>query len=362
MAGRVVHGRDGTAVPLAVLKSPAYGERPRGGPLPYRIDLLENLDFDLAWTDRHLRGSWARIARTTERFTMPWVQAFLGRSLRSRSAATLAMFESEAHGLALWRLLSGSRRPPLVVIGCWLADLVERPGPRRSLYRWLYRSVDMVIVYSSNQERTLVQGLGIHPSRVRTVRFGVDTDELAGLTATDSGTVVAAGRDLGRDWDTLLEAAEGTGWEVRLITRPSQVDRSRLPPEVTFEGKLDRATYLDRLAQASVVVIPTEVRQYPTGQTVLLEAMALGKACVVTDTPAMREYVSDGDNAILVPPRDADALRAAVSELLSDEDLRRRIGTSAQKYSDESGGAEAMWAQIADGLTDVVSARNGLGQ
>lgn len=54
------------------------------------------------------------------------------------------------------------------------------------------------------------------------VRFGVDLDELEQITLSDAGTVVAAGRDISRDWGTLVDAVIGTGWDVRLVTRPSQ--------------------------------------------------------------------------------------------------------------------------------------------
>ncbi|MCZ2108551.1 MAG: glycosyltransferase, partial [Dehalococcoidia bacterium] len=97
----------------------------------------------------------------------------------------------------------------------------------------------------------------------------------------------------------------------------------------------------------------TEVREYPAGQTVLLEAMALGKACVVTDTPGIREYVSDGVDAVLVPPRDPEALRSAVSALLADGTRRRELGAAARRTSDSSGGAADMWeavARVVEGL------------
>ena len=232
------------------------------------------------------------------------------------------MFESEGHGLALWRRISGRRRPPLIVISCWLADLSVKGGVRRSVYRWLYRAVDLVVVFSANQRETLVAQLDIPEERILVVRLGMDLEEFASLKTTDSGTVVAAGRDLGRDWRTLLEAARGSGWDVRLITRPQQIDGLDLPAEVTYEGTLDRSDYLARLADASIVVLPSEIREYPTGQTVLLEAMALGKPCVVTDTPAMRYYVEDGVTGVLVPRSDPAAFRQAVDALLADPERR----------------------------------------
>lgn len=347
------HVDDGSESTIVILKSPLYGAAGESVPLPYRIDYLRDHGFHLTWTDRHLVGRWARVARATEGRTTPWVQALLTCRERRRADAVVAMFESEGHGLALARRLTRRRRPPLLVVGCWLTDLVQQGGRRQALYRWLYRSVDGVVVFSYNQRSTLVLGLGLDATDVHVIPFGVDLDELAVVETSESGAVVAVGRDLGRDWRTLVDAVDGTGWTVELMTRRGQVDHLHLPPEVRFHSTVDRASYLSMLASASVVVLPSFVREYPTGQTVLLEAMALGKACVVTDTPAMRDYVEDGQTGVLVPPGDPAALAEAVGGLLDDDERRRSIGQNAWARSFAIGGARAMWAEVAAVLREM---------
>lgn len=344
-----MHIDEGNGPIVALLKSPDFGQDGGSdGELPYRIDHLRAASLRLGWSDLHLRRARRSAIQRIESAIAPFDQAWLTRRLRARSVATLAMFESEGHGLAAWRRITGRHDPRLVIVACWLADLaVDGGAVRRGVYRWLYRSVDQVVVFSSNQVAVLEQLLGIPATKVAVVRFGVDLDELADRSVGDTGSVVAVGRDLGRDWPTLLRAVAGTGWSVDLLTRRSQVQGLTLPSEVRMLGRLPRAGYLDLLCDATVVVIPTEVREYPTGQTVLLEAMALGKACVVTDTPAMREYVDDGVTALLVPPHDPVALRRAVQRLLDDPSLRSRLGAGARRCELEHGGARAMWHQIA---------------
>lgn len=53
-----------------------------------------------------------------------------------------------------------------------------------------------------------------------------------------------------------------------------------------------------------------------------LEAMACGAATVISDCGGVREYARDGDNCLMVPPGDPDALAAAVERLLEDGGLR----------------------------------------
>lgn len=347
---------------MALLKSPPYRTRlDASGLLPYRIELLEPCGFSLSWTDDHLAeqfrtGVIGRVVAASERAGTPWLQTLLTWRVRRRSDVVLAMFESEAHALGLVRSLwPWGRRPPLVVMTCWLADLMVRSGPRRrALYRIVYRGVDHVVVFSENQRQTLERELGLSPDDITVVRFGVDMDELVALQPEEAGTVVAAGRDLGRDWACLAAAARGSGWDVQLVTRPQQVDGLGLPVEITVRGYLARSDYLDVLRTASVVVLPSEVREYPTGQTVLLEAMALGKACVVTDTPAMREYAQHDVTALLVPPHDPVALATAVDRVLGDADLRGRLGSAARDEVVARGGVEAMWRGVGAVLARVI--------
>lgn len=63
----------------------------------------------------------------------------------------------------------------------------------------------------------------------------------------------------------------------------------------------------------------------------LMEPAAMGKPLVTTDTRGCRDVVQAEVNGLLVPPRDAGALTAALSRLLSDAPLRKRMGQASRK-------------------------------
>ena len=67
------------------------------------------------------------------------------------------------------------------------------------------------------------------------------------------------------------------------------------------------------------------------------QAMAVGRAIVTADTPAARELLDDGNNALLVPPGDPDALAEAMRSLASDPERRVRIGANAHRRFLETG-------------------------
>lgn len=90
-------------------------------------------------------------------------------------------------------------------------------------------------------------------------------------------------------------------------------------------------------AQADIVCLPSYREGLPK---VLLEAAASGCARVATDVPGCREAVIDGEDGLLVPPRDVLTLAAALRRLLDDEPLRIALARRGrerveQEFSDD---------------------------
>lgn len=78
------------------------------------------------------------------------------------------------------------------------------------------------------------------------------------------------------------------------------------------------------IQQAAIVCLPTF---YGEGvPKILVEAAASARPIVATDWPGCRDIVRPGENGLLVPPRDARSLAAALVTLLADAALRRRMG------------------------------------
>ena len=77
---------------------------------------------------------------------------------------------------------------------------------------------------------------------------------------------------------------------------------------------------------ASLFVFTSESENFPI---VLLEAMAAGAAIVTTSGTGCAEVV--GDAAVLVPPRDPDALRSALEQLSRDPERVAQLGRDARE-------------------------------
>jgi glycosyltransferase involved in cell wall biosynthesis len=72
----------------------------------------------------------------------------------------------------------------------------------------------------------------------------------------------------------------------------------------------------------------------------LLEAAACGLPVVTTDAIGCREAVRNGENGILVPVRDTQALANALRILISDADLRTRMGKQSRARAEREFSSE----------------------
>jgi len=82
---------------------------------------------------------------------------------------------------------------------------------------------------------------------------------------------------------------------------------------------------------ADIVVLPS---YYPEGVPKnLIEAAACGLPLVATDVPGCREVVRHGENGLLVPVKDSQALAIALKTLIEDKDLRARMGKRSREIA-----------------------------
>ena len=80
----------------------------------------------------------------------------------------------------------------------------------------------------------------------------------------------------------------------------------------------------------------------------LLESMAAGKAIVATRVGGVPALVRDEEDALLVPPRDPDALGSAIARLLRDRSLRERLGSSSRERQRQRFDIQATVAALED--------------
>jgi glycosyltransferase involved in cell wall biosynthesis len=102
---------------------------------------------------------------------------------------------------------------------------------------------------------------------------------------------------------------------------------------VHLRGVLDHCSTLEAIANSSLVVIPSRVRE--GFSLVAVEAALFGVACVASRVGGLPEVVEDGVTGCLVAPGDAAALALAMTDLLGDVEGLRRLGANARERAEQ---------------------------
>lgn len=292
-------------------------------------------------------GPLARLKRQTRRLGY-WGLAWEARQVRPELVVSLA----EKVGLAV-ELLNRSRLPHVVVAH-------HLTSPRRQAFqrwtRWLH-GVDRVVVLSRSQARYLLDVVGLPAERVRFVYDKVDHRFFAPRGAPAEGYIVSVGRSR-RDYATLIEAVRPLGVPTVLVPSSPWLTAGELevslPPHVRVLRDLSFPALRQLYDRASLAVVPLQAgTDFAAGVNAVLEAMAMATPLVVSDVPGIIDYVDDDETARLVPPGDPSALRAVISELLSDGEQSRRIGAAARAVVDGGRNLDAYVEAIATTAAEV---------
>lgn len=153
-------------------------------------------------------------------------------------------------------------------------------------------------------------------------------------------SILAVGRfDSHKGFDVLLRAFALCGWAERgvkltlLGDGPERKALSFLAQELGISDKVDMPGVVKDperwMSCASVFVLPSRYEGFPN---VLLEAMAMGCPVIASDCDSgPREIIQSNKNGLLVSVGDVEELSIALQSLLSNPNLRRRLGTEAVK-------------------------------
>jgi glycosyltransferase involved in cell wall biosynthesis len=227
----------------------------------------------------------------------------------------------------------------------------ERTEPRRHqignvwsrLRKRTYGRARAIVVQTQAVKKwALAQGWGVPVYAIPNAAPWIPAESLA-ATDVPRPAVVALGR-LSREkgMDLLIEAfalaaARHPQWWLRIYGEG--VEREALESQAVRLGISSRVElagwtrHPERdLRAADIFALPSRYEGFPNA---LLEAMSVGLACVSFDCDSgPREIVRDATDGLLVPPADAPALAAALDRLMSDAELRRRLGENARSVVD----------------------------
>lgn len=207
------------------------------------------------------------------------------------------------------------------------------------LVRLLLRRARTVIC-CSERLATAMRDCGL--ANVQVIPYGVDMPDERGDELEPASVLYVGRLSHEKNIDVIAEATAGLP---RIVAGDGPL-HELLPDTLGFVGPAEVSELYRR---AAVVVVASQAEGLPN---VVLEAMAHAKAVVATPVGGIPTVIADGETGLLVPVRDATALRAAIERLLGDRALRERLGRAARARVE----GYCSWPRVTDATLGVYAA------
>jgi glycosyltransferase involved in cell wall biosynthesis len=225
-----------------------------------------------------------------------------------------------------------------------IAHLQQRFPVRQALFlaeKAVMAKSDAVVFHSEGEKRNAqgVFGLPLRSGRVILTGFPVERFVAAGKKRGSSSSVTGTVARFVpvKGIEVLIEAFAFAGGKGRLMlvgSGPEEGKLRELSTRLGVSGSMEftgfRHDIPQVLAGMDVFVISSFSEGLPTS---LLEAMASGCACIVTDIGLP---VRDRETGLVVRAGDAKALSSAMKKLWGDAALRRKLGENARRFALEN--------------------------
>ncbi len=298
-------------------------------------------------------------------------------------ALKVAIAEGAEIIYAHWLLPNG-------LVGAWVASLLRIPliislhgsdmfvAQRNRVFRyigrWVFKRAAAVTACSEDLYRSAIS-LGASMDKVHLITWGVDHlrfhPRVCPLARSEFGlreddfVVIALGRIVPKKgFDVLVRALPSlliSYPNVHVVIGGDGVQREellRLAAELKVSehlhmpGRIPWDKVPAFLAMGDVFVLPSV--KDASGNldglpTVLLEAMALGKAVVATNVGGIPLVITDKINGLLCPPGDYNALSQSICLLIRNASLRQQLGQSARHSVEE----QFNWQEVARRITNL---------
>ena len=267
--------------------------------------------------------------------------------------------------------LAAPRLPLVISLHGSDVFVAEKLPPARVAARVAFRRAGAITACSEDLARRAI-AIGADAARVEVVPYGVDADRFkpdprgrasirAALGAGDDRMLVfAAGRLVRKKgFEYLIDAVAGLPATDRTLLAiggagdlAPELERraaGAAPGRITLLGNLTQDQVGQHLSAADIVVVPSvrdEAGNVDGLPNVVLEALASGTPLITTPAGGIRAVVTNDLTALVVPERDAPALRTAIAALAADPARRARLGAEARAMV----GARFGWGRTAERL------------
>jgi len=264
--------------------------------------------------------------------------------------------------------LSGFR--PVLTMS-WGYDLMQE-ADRNSWMKWITRYTlkrSAFFVSDANVSCDKAVGFGMHPEKTVVFPWGTDIAHFTPKTFKRSN-VRAFTLFCNRSWESIYGvdvlakafvkvAVDNPNVDLILLSGGSQ--GARIRQILMNGGVLDRVHFGGQISQtdlprwyhmADLYISPSHV----DGSSVsLMEALASGLPCLVSDIPGNREWVEDGINGWLFRDGDVDDLAGKIQSAIKNRRSFKKIGEAARKTAEQKADWEKNFGKLLGAYERILS-------
>jgi glycosyltransferase involved in cell wall biosynthesis len=222
-------------------------------------------------------------------------------------------------------------RKPHVLIDCLWYEPPSRWGRwfKALRLRLAARTAHRFVVWASHEVEDYARAFGLRREQLQYIPFHHTLRDYQ-FEVRDDGYLFAGG-NYDRDYRTLIEAVRDLDIPVWIATQRRQLLAGlSWPDHVRVEGTTP-AGFRQAMAGAKLVVVPMQKGLlHSGGQQTCLNAMFLGKPTIAIGHRWATDFITDGEDGLIVDYEDHKSLRNAIHWILDHPEAARRMGERAR--------------------------------
>lgn len=306
------------------------------------LETATRLHFHVKWVDG--RASVPKFIRLFRYITFP-IQFFLKRKRYENIISWQQFFGIM---LAFYCNLFKVKKVPRIFVMTFIYK--PKKGIIGTIYKkWLKYSVnnqyiDHIVVYSNHEKTFYCNELGIDPNKISFIPLSLpDISETHDDEQLKSQNYIFSTGKSNRDYDFLVNSLKGEGYNLHIACDSYH---SINDPNIKVHGDIFDEKMYHYMHNCHCVVIPLKDLNVSSGQLVILQAMRLKKPIIVSNSHAIKDYVTNNVNALIINNTKEELLNA-LDRIYHDETLYSRLTNEGYRLFKEKHSEEAMGSAMA---------------
>lgn len=201
--------------------------------------------------------------------------------------------------------------------------------------------IDRFICFAREECNYYASMFNIERSKFIFIPLGINP--ISGIKIADNGSIFATGRS-NRDYDFLVNIFNNSSYKV--VIACDDYKNVNVTSNIKVLNSCYNKEMLNLMANCHCVAIPLKDLKMSSGQLVVLQAMALGKPVICTNSDGLKDYIINNVTGILVKNTKEEWIKA-INKLYTDSDFYNKISKYSLDIFNKRYTKKAMYTRIA---------------